>query len=559
MHFSKLARKYPVYYRFFEILPGAIVWLIILLVFFGSIFYPSETLILSSAYWAFWIFIGYKLLIGGFFAYRKVKFNKSIDWLKRLKRLPTRVKDLQRAEEKFNKKYFSKVNPHRVFIFIYQILGFLLNNRIFDKDLREIRLLREDNRLFRADWGEVIHVVILANYKEQMDILDPSLDSIVSANYPKDKIIVVLAGEYAASDVFEENKRQVKSKYSGKFKDLLFTLHRLEGDEVAGKGSNLHSSAQQIKVYLDDNHIDYKKVIVSAFDADTRVSENYFGRLTYEYLKYENPHNMSFQPLTFYFNNIWQSPFFSRVIAYGTSLWHLHESYFHPELLFTYSGHASTFESLVKNNYWSTDCVNEDSKQFFRGIVNFDGNYSVKPLFYPIYMDAVLSGSILKNLKNQYKQIQRWAYGAEHIPYLFTTALKEKPVLWKKHGFMMIRYLITNISWASSPVIITLGTIIPSFFIASSPTLGGHNAHYVLSGIYTLGALNIALSALFTYSMTPKSGINFIRGLLLTVIHWFMYPYTLFVLGGIPALDAMTRLMTRNYLQFWSTRKISRT
>jgi len=48
------------------------------------------------------------------------------------------------------------------------------------------------------DWREVYHLVILPMYKESYEVVGGTLESLLAANYPKDKLIIVLATEERA-------------------------------------------------------------------------------------------------------------------------------------------------------------------------------------------------------------------------------------------------------------------------------------------------------------------------------------------------------------------------
>src|SRR5665648_498466 len=77
-------------------------------------------------------------------------------------------------------------------------------------------------------------------------------------------------------------------------------------------------------------------------------------------------------------------------------------------------------DALVEMNFWSTRTVVEDGHQYWRSYFYFGGNYSVTPIYVPIYQDAVLSDTYVKTLKAQFVQLRRWAYGASDVPYVAT-------------------------------------------------------------------------------------------------------------------------------------------
>ena len=100
------------------------------------------------------------------------------------------------------------------------------------------------------------------------------------------------------------------------FADLIFYTHPSDlPDEIPGKGSNIHYAELEFKNYADIKGWRYEDVIISVFDVDTVVHPEYFAHLTFMYLSHPRPERSSFQPVTLYNNNLWESPAAVRVPA----------------------------------------------------------------------------------------------------------------------------------------------------------------------------------------------------------------------------------------------------
>ena len=272
-------------------------------------------------------------------------------------------------------------------------------------------------------WTDIYHLILLPFYNESEKTIRASIESLANANYPKNKMIIVLAtekrallrqgfgGQVGYNPLFIAEK--IKKEYENKFFKFLITIHPENlPDEISGKGSNISWAGKQAKKeIIDALKISYENVLVSAFDIDTVIYPDYFSRLTYVFLNTPNNQNFSYQPVPFYTNNIWQSPALARVVALSATFWHMLQQE-RMERLTTFSSHSMPLQALVNVDFWQKNMVSEDSRIFWQCLLRHNGNYGVVPLHYPVKMDANAAPSFWQTIKNLYKQQRRWAWGA---------------------------------------------------------------------------------------------------------------------------------------------------
>ena len=60
----------------------------------------------------------------------------------------------------------------------------------------------------QKNWKDIYHIIILPTYKESEGIIEETVRSIIKSDYPKEKMIVVLAVEQRAGEIFEETARE---------------------------------------------------------------------------------------------------------------------------------------------------------------------------------------------------------------------------------------------------------------------------------------------------------------------------------------------------------------
>lgn len=343
-------KKEKILYRILEALPGSLVWLTIILTVLLSWLSPAKVAVFIIIFDLFWMLRISYLSFHQISGYKKMKENIKIDWLEKLK--------------------------------------------------------NSENQ----NWKKIFHLVILPIYKEELDTLRLTLQSLSDSDYPKDKIMIVLATEERAGNQAQITAEKIKEKFGENFFRFLITIHpeNIPG-EINGKGSNFAFAFKEAKEKLIKGLlISPENIIVSNFDSDTRPYPQYFGCLTWHFLDTKEPLKTSFQPIPIYNNNIWEAPSFSRTVAVSGTFWQMMQQE-RQEQLINYSSHAVPFKVLDEVGY-PANVVSDDSRIFWKSFLFYDGKYRVKPLHYPVSMDAVLAKNLKKTAINQYKQQRRWAW-----------------------------------------------------------------------------------------------------------------------------------------------------
>ncbi len=490
-------------FRFLEILPGATVWLTLILPFLLAFIAPEAVttfILVFDLYWLTKALTFAYILIRG---YRILTKTSHTNWHHELERLPV------------------------------------------------------NQKLDQPDWHTIYHAVILTTYKEEIKILETSIDSMISAHYPKQNLIFILATEERDAENARIIAGELKKKYAHHFYDFLVTEHP-DGvvGEVKAKGANAAWAAKQLVQRMEEKGINPNQVMVSTADADTRFHPQYFNRLTYLYLANPGRLHCSFQPVAMYLNNIWDAPMMSRILAFGTTFWQLIES-IRDYRLITFSTHAMSLQTLIDLDFWDTTIVNEDSRQFFRGFFAYEGNFRVIPMFLPVYMDAVHVGSFRHSLKNLYLQQQRWAYGVEHFPYIVLESLHHPKIPAFDRFALAWRAFEGMFSWATASYFITIVGWLPILLNRSYKTeVIALNFQLITRDILLLTWIGLFLSAYITFKLLPArpSHKNKMSTFTMTV-QWVVVPIAAIMFGSLPAIDAQTRLMLGKYIGFRVTEK----
>lgn len=463
--------------------------------------------------------------------------------------------------------FFSWARPHWVAFFIiafdlYWLIKTVYLSAHLRANWRRIRQnlgLNWEERLQNLKWNHIWQMVILPFYKEDYEVIKETAEALLNSNYPKDRMIIVLAIEERAGSEAEKISQKIKDEYEGKFAHFIVTCHPKDlPEEMPGKGSNISWAAEEArKKVLDPNEIPYKDILVSAFDIDTRVYPQYFLCLTYNFLTCEYPFRSSFQPVPLYNNNIWAAPALSRVVATSGTFWQMMQQE-RPERLVSFSSHSINFKTLHEIGYWQKNMVSEDSRIFWNAFMTFDGDYRVVPLSYPVSMDANLAPTLYQTAKNVYKQQRRWTWGVENIPYVLFGFLKNKKIALKtrlRHSFIQLEGFW---SLATNPIMIFLLGWLPLLLggEAFNDTLLSYNLPRTTRGLMIIAMMGLVVSAIISTTLLPPRPLKYTKGKYISmVLQWILIPITIIFFGSVPGIDAQTRLMLAKYMGFWVTPK----
>ncbi|MFA4871950.1 MAG: glycosyltransferase family 2 protein [Patescibacteria group bacterium] len=493
------------YSRIAEIFPAALVWLTFIVLISLSFIRPLWAIYFIIVFVVYWIVRLFYMMVWLFISWLRFRRDTKINWLGRLKEIA----------EKSGKNYL-----------------------------------------------DYYHIITYPTYKEPYEVIERSFQKLGEVDYPKDRIIVVLGGEGRDRENFEKIARQIKEKFGDKFFKLLITVHPPAEDELPGKGSNVHYMELEVKKLVDGLKIDYEKIIVSCFDIETLPHEQYFSCLTYKFITHPRPTHASYQPLILYNNNIWESNPIIRVVASATTFWLLTDMS-RAERLLTFSSHSMSFKMLVDVGFHDKTIVTEDSRICLQGLVKYDGDYEVVPMFVTLSMDTVQIGSLGKSLINQYKQMRRWAWGVEHLPWLWDNFFGKhanRKIPLKKRLHYLWNQVEGMYSWATAPLIILIVGRVPLWLASpeAKATVLFQNAPYTLQNLMMIGMVGLIFNAImYTIVLPPRPRGYGFWNYIIMIAQWAVFPITMVVFGSIPAIEAQTRLMLGGKwrLGFWVTEK----
>ncbi|MBQ6375485.1 hypothetical protein IJJ37_00935 [Candidatus Saccharibacteria bacterium] len=523
-------------YRCLEILPGAISYGAIILLFVLSWVDP----VLGAIY--LFVLIATTLVKAVGTAYRTVQ---GYEVMKRAERVDWRgrVEDL--------------ANPHAAY------------ERILDDDNRSYHFEEHiENLKFMiampeeyVDPEKIYHAIIMTAYDEGIEVLGPSIEAVKNSTFPNERIIFTLAYEERGGEAMEATAKELYNKYRGVFKRFLIVKHpkNLKG-EIVGKGPNLTYAGHLLAEYVEKNKIPIENVIVTTLDSDNRVAPKYLDAVAYEFVVHPNRQRLSYQPVSLFMNNIWDAPAPTRVIALSNSFFNV-ISTMRPHLLRNFASHSQPLQALKAMDFWSKRTIVEDGHQYWRSLFFFGGDYAVLPIRIPVYQDAVIGETFLKTVKAQFVQVRRWYYGASDVAYVGSRLFVRKdkravPFVQLFPKFM--RLLDGHVTLAILAPIVAFGGWVPMIMNWSAHSMVAFNLPNIVSIVETFALVGLVVSILVSFRLLPKRPAKYRKGKgIFMLLQWILMPVTSIVYQSLAAFYAQTRLMLGKYMEnFDVTKKV---
>lgn len=514
-------------YRFFEIFPALVSLGIIALLFGFSAISP-----IAGSIFLLIIVVGSVVkAIGTMFrtvqGYKMVNASCAINWRKRMV-------DLENPQESYERLAHTKSKAY--------------DHQQHLKNLLNMAASEDGNYPNPQD---IYHAIIITMYNETLDVLEPTVESVLASTFPKEKMIVTIAYEERGGEAGEKVAKALQKKYGKKFGYFLLSKHP-DGlpNEVIGKGGNITWAGKNLQKFVDEKGIKYSDVIVTTLDSDNRPHKVYFDQVAYEYVVHEERLHMAFQPVSLFTNNIWDAPAVTRVVACTNSFWNL-VCTMRPLDLRNFASHSQPLEALVGMNFWSVRTIVEDGHQYWRSLFYFDGDYEVYPIRAPIGQDAVLNDTLLKTLKAQWIQLRRWDYGASDVAYVADYMFSKKNKMhWDDLLPKFIRLLDGHVTLAATAPIVLFGGWVPLIFNIESLDLLAHHLPSVVSYIQTFAMLLMVVSIILSMKLLPPKPARYKKTKhVLMVLQWIISPVIAIVYTSFCALYSQIRLMLGLYME----------
>jgi len=547
---GKRTRKY----RMLEILPGALSYTMILLLFVLSFISP----IVGSYYLLLIIATTLVKAVGVVYrtvqGYNATKRADKVDWHKRLA-------DLEDPHGSYEKLMLVK---SREFEFDEHVENLKMISVGKDLVISEKEL--DDNgktpKIVFPKPNEIYHAVIMVAYNEGLDTLIPTVEAVKKSSFPNERTIFVFGYEERGGEAMRENAKILTEKFKDDFCQFIPVMHPKDlKDEIQGKGPNLNYAAGELVNYVKKAKIPIENVIVTSLDSDNKMSKWYLDYVAYQFIVHPNRQKLSYQPVSLFTNNIWDAPAPMRIIAISNSFFNIISS-MRSHTLKNFASHSQPLLALSQMGFWSKKTIVEDGHQYWRSLFYFHGDYEVLPIHVAIYQDAVMEETFLKTLKAQFIQLRRWDYGASDVAYVGVRLFSKDRKSIGRMSFMplfakFMRLLEGHVTLAAISPMVAFGGWVPKLLNARSKDLLAFNLPNTISLIQIFASVGLMTTILFSLKMLPPRPKNIRKPKIVMILQWILMPVVAIVYQSFTAFYSQTRLMTGNYMEkFDVTKKV---
>ena len=511
-------------YRCFEIVPAAVSYTALLLVFIIPFFSPRVGAYYVLAIVAIMFVRAIRGSVDLARGFARYKASARVDWAARLVDIGLTL-DGKRVPPSPPGSFH--VNEHR------ELLA---------------RIKAEPEKYIHP--SDIRHAIIIAAYNESYDVIAPTIRGLMYSTTPADQLCIFFAYEARGGENMKRTAQRLKREFGYRFGRFELVEHPRDlPEELAGKGANITYAGYRVQEWAQEEGFAADEVIVTTLDCDNKPYESYFDYVGYEYIACVERKKRSFQPIALYLSNIWDAPAVTRVIASANCFWNLTTTV-RPIAIRNFASHSQPLDALIEMDFWSKRTIVEDGHQYWRSYFHFGGDYKVVPVHVPIYQDAVLAGGLKQTMIAQFKQLSRWSYGASDVPFVAARMADSKGPFFGSF-VRLLSLLEGHVTLASVSLIIAVGGWVP--FIVMSQTDSGTDAFvkqmpFMVGVIQQVAMISLIISIIVFWNLIPPRPVRYgrLRGIMM-LGQWLLYPATILGYNASTALYSQGRLLLGKY------------
>lgn len=297
-----------------------------------------------------------------------------------------------------------------------------------------------------AEPDNVIHAIVVPNYKEEVDTLRETLEVLASHPQARSSYDVYLGMEHREHNA-ELKAMNLIQEFVKKFRSIDFTLHPSDiPNEAPGKGSNVAWAARKLSEKYP--MATRKDVIITGIDADSHLMSNYFAHLTDMHRSFPETASTTLYGAPIIFDrNANSVPAIVRVAdilwsAAGMSCLYLGSTIAPPTSVYSV---PLLLADRVGGWDGDSEAIGEDMHMYLKCFFALNGNLTVRTVLSPVSQSNVKGdgGKGLRELYNdvaaRYKQALRHMWGCLDSGY----CMRKFVELWqeRKHTSRAFRPL----------------------------------------------------------------------------------------------------------------------
>lgn len=341
---------------------------------------------------------------------------------------------------------------HTVRVAVFGALGLRRLRRDTQTDWQALLGEEEEEAALKMDgsglsghWNDVLHLVFMPNYKEEIEILQEALDALACTPGASQRLGICLAMEEREVGS-REKAAKLEAEYGARFRFVAATYHPADlPNERPGKCSNMAWAFPRMREALPSKcpNVPEPMVITTVIDADSELHPCFFDYLTYAFLKkdLEARRLALWQPAVMHFKNYRRQPWLVRIMSVFCSINEL-ASLADPlppnGYLVTYSTYSLSLELFAATGGVDPFWIAEDWHCTIKAVLKTCGAARCEPVYLPVCNYTPEGATVWETLYLRWDQGKRHMLGVTEVVYvLWSTwlAFLELPTLGERCRF----------------------------------------------------------------------------------------------------------------------------
>jgi len=314
--------------------------------------------------------------------------------------------------------FFYTIGAVSVWLYIFRVR----RNCTTDWNMRAIQ------EFGREQADAVKHIFVMPVYKEPMEVIMASLDTLATQTIAQ-KIVVCVTMEQGTPDVIKK-KEQLSDKYGPQFGKFIATTHPKGIDgEIPGACSNRNWGCRRALHILDEEgSVDVENTLITVCDSDTLFHPKYAECLTHGFLSDPDRQNICYQSPLFYNIDLDKSYFFTRCTAIIRAFTMV--GFLIPMNINTMSIYSVPLQMLLQSKFFHPGYQMDDIIFTLSAMQSIGKLVRIRMIEVPTLSGPTSGSSFWDELGEWYKQTKRWTIGAGEVFHYFM-------VKWLKGKFSL--------------------------------------------------------------------------------------------------------------------------
>lgn len=485
--------------RFFEIFPGFLTWLLLLSPIWLGLIAPKILIFYITFLTVYWFYLAAKLAFGIVIGYGRHKKEMATDWSAELRAL-------------------------------------------------DFNSLPERSTL-PASFESLKYFILVPIFNEEIQVLQDSLDGLLSQTYNLSKITLVYAIEEKYADRVKADLDNILSNHRNKFDQVMYFVHPagIAGEAIGVAGANRTWGGKHAVEALKSQGVNIRDYVFLTFDSDSVLSPQFLTRLAVLYYTNDRRDNKFFSTAVHLFdNNLWEVPFMMRIEANMVTLGSLADWIFtSKKVKDTFSCYAVSLQTLIDADFWDVQVGVDDTIFYWRAFLARDGEFEGAEHYIPYSADAVMSDTYAKSHVSMYRQLLRWGWGVISMPISMTAFLKSKTIPFGIKFHWFVKHIETKVLMITVVFLITFGislvTLINPFARQLNLVYSLPNLMSLIMSVTMVFLLPVTIYRLKIIKPMPKEWSIFKKFFVL--LEGPLIILNLFTYSFLPWIEAQTRLM----------------